>query len=156
MSNIFGQLWDNTAGGLLWKPIKRATGLTDAQMALIAGGAVAAPFVAPAAMAGGAGTAATGAAAAPAATTAAGATTAAAPAAGWEAYAKPAMTAMQGASMAQGLLANHSQPVQAAPIQHEQANFAGLLTPDTTAQDAEKRKQQQLAVMQGLLGGYRG
>lgn len=162
MSNIFGQLWDHTAGGMLWKPIKRATGLTDAQMALIAGAAVAAPFVAPA-MAAGAPAAGAAAAEGGAATAAGGAATAgatgasaAAPAAGWEAYAKPAMTAMQGASMAQGLLANQSQPVQAAPLQHQQANFSGLLTPDTTAQEAERRKQQQQMVMQGLLGGYRG
>ena len=30
--SFLGELWDNTAGGLLWKPLKKATGLTDAQM----------------------------------------------------------------------------------------------------------------------------
>lgn len=31
---LLNTLWDNTAGGLLWKPLKKATGLTDAQLAL--------------------------------------------------------------------------------------------------------------------------
>lgn len=157
------KFWDFIpAKSLVWDPIKKSTGLTDAQMALLAGTAVAAPFVAPAlaasapaagaaAVQGGAATAAGG-----AATAGATGASAAAPAAGWEAYAKPAMTAMQGASMAQGLLANQSQPVQAAPLQHQQANFSGLLTPDTVAQDQQRRMQQQQMVMQGLLGGYRG
>lgn len=148
---LFKTLYDTGIGGVLRKPIKEATGLSDAQLAGIAALAVAAPYAAPYMAAGGAEAGAGAAASAPTASA-----SAATPAAGWEAYAKPAMTAMQGASMAQGLLANHSQPVQAAPLQHQAPNFSGLLAQDTTQQDQQRRLQQQQMVMQGLLGGYRG
>ena len=48
MSGLFGDLWDKTAGGLMWKPLKKATGLTDAQMIGLGAMAVAAPFALPA------------------------------------------------------------------------------------------------------------
>jgi len=35
---LLGNIWDNTAGGLLWKPLKKATGMTDAQLALVGAG----------------------------------------------------------------------------------------------------------------------
>lgn len=148
------KFWDFIpAKSLVWDPIKKSTGLTDAQMAGIAGLAIAAPYAAP--MLAGSG-AAGGAATAGAAGTSAAAPAAGAQMAGWGAYAKPAMTAMQGASMAHGLLGSAQQPIQGAQLQNRGSDFSGLLSPDVTMQEAEKRKQQQMAVMQGLLGGYRG
>ncbi len=35
---MIGELWDNTVGGALWKPLKKATGLSDVQLALLAAG----------------------------------------------------------------------------------------------------------------------
>lgn len=35
---MIGELWDNTVGGAIWKPLKKATGLSDVQLALLAAG----------------------------------------------------------------------------------------------------------------------
>lgn len=70
--SFLGELWDNTAGGLLWKPIKKATGLSDAQLALLAAGVVTGGAALAAAPAAGAGAAAAGAGAAEAGAASAG------------------------------------------------------------------------------------
>ena len=143
--SFFGDIWDNTAGGLLWKPLKKATGLTDAQMIGL-GGVAAAPFVLPAVGAmGGAG--------------AAGAAVAGLP--GKEggmldAFAKYAAPASSVANIADKAGAFGGQPMQAPQAQFQQGpGFAGLLTP-TEQVDPEKRRQAQQMAVQGLLGGYRG
>lgn len=125
--------------GLAWDPIKKATGLTDAQMAGISSMAVAAPYALPAM-----GTA--------------GAT---APAAGqggllstFSQYAGPASQAMNIAGQAHAL--SQGQPIQAPQMHPVQGQgFAGLLSP-TDQVDTQKRKQAQQLAVQGLLGGYRG
>lgn len=43
-----GKVWDHTGAGMLWKPVKKATGLTDAQMIGLGALAVAAPYALPA------------------------------------------------------------------------------------------------------------
>ena len=143
--SFFNQLWDNTAGGLLWKPLKKATGLTDAQMIGL-GGMAAAPFVLPAVGAmGGAG--AVGASAGAAAPTAQGGILGT-----FSQYAGPASQAMNIASQANAL--SQGQPMQAPQAQFQQGpGFAGLLTP-TEQVDPEKRRQAQQMAVQGLLGGY--
>jgi len=148
--SFFGDIWDNTAGGLLWKPLKKATGLTDAQMIGL-GGVAAAPFVLPAVGAmGGAGAAgAAGASAGAAAPTAQGGILGT-----FSQYAGPASQAMNIASQANAL--SQGQPMQAPQAQFQQGpGFAGLLTPSVQV-DPEKRRQAQQMAVQGLLGGYRG
>lgn len=159
--SFFGELWDNTAGGLLWKPLKKATGLTDAQMIGLGGLAVAAPFALPAMGAAGA----SGAATAGAAGTAGASTAATGAAAGGAAtqggllstfgqYAGPASQALNIAGQTKAM--TQGQPMQAAPAQFQQGQgFAGLLNP-TDQVDMEKRRQAQQMAVQGLLGGYRG
>lgn len=171
---LLSELWDNTAGGLLWKPIKKATGLSDAQLALLAAGvatggaALAAAPAAAGAGAAGAGVAgaATGAAtAAPLATApAAGAATAGAAAAPaglmgqMSAYAQPAMQGLQAASLARGLLGSQppAQPAQAQarPLQLD----AGLLAsnPQAIADEAQRRRQMQQQMTQNVFGGAYG
>ena len=148
--SFFGDIWDNTAGGLLWKPLKKATGLTDAQMIGL-GGMAAAPFVLPAVGAmGGVGAAGTaGATAGAAAPTAQGGILGT-----FSQYAGPASQAMNIASQANAL--SQGQPMQAPQAQFQQGpGFAGLLTPSVQV-DPEKRRQAQQMAVQGLLGGYRG
>ncbi len=179
--SLFGDIWDSTAGGLLWKPLKKATGLTDAQMIGLGGMAVAAPFALPAL---------TGAGAA-GATSAAGAgssltggllnfsgTQAAAPIV--DMSMKAGAGDIAGMTNGQGLLStlgkfadpvskgvgaasqinsmSQGQPMQAPQMQPAQANpqaFASLLSP-TDQVDINKRRQAQQLAVQGLLGGYRG
>lgn len=155
--SFFKELGDGLMGGFLRKPLKRATGLSDLQLLGLTGAAVAAPFAVPALFgAGAAGGAAAGGAATGAAASGA---TAASGAGGLMAYAKPAMTALQGASMAQGLMGGgQQQPMQGAQLNPQQANFGGLLASNPQAMDAEQQKrlmQQQQATM-GLLGGRYG
>jgi len=148
--SFFGDIWDNTAGGLLWKPLKKATGLTDAQMIGL-GSVAAAPFVLPAVGAmGGVGAAGTaGATAGAAAPTAQGGILGT-----FSQYAGPASQAMNIASQANAL--SQGQPTQAPQAQFQQGpGFAGLLTPSVQV-DPEKRRQAQQMAVQGLLGGYRG
>ena len=141
--SFFGELWDNTAGGLLWKPLKKATGLTDAQMIGMGAMAVAAPYALPAMGAFGTpGIAGAG--------QAAGAASGGSLASGLQTAGQVAGVANQA-----GLLSGHQQ-MQAAPAQFQQGQgFAGLLNP-TDQVDMEKRRQAQQMAVQGLLGGYRG
>lgn len=142
-------------GGLLWKPIKQATGLTDAQMIGL-GVAGAAPFLIPA-MGAGAASAAPAVASAAAPTTATAATTAAtAPAstgmlgqalAGYTKYGGPAL---QGASMAQGLLSSHQQGMQAPQLQGGSGGDMSQLIQANNSQLAAL--QQKRLQRQGLLG----
>lgn len=151
--SFFNQLWDNTAGGLLWKPLKKATGLTDAQMIGLGAAAVAAPYALPAMGAiGASGAAGTGQAAA------AGQAVSAAGQGGllstFSQYAGPASQALNIAGQTQAM--TQGQPMQAPPAQFQQGQgFAGLLNP-TDQVDMEKRRQAQQMAVQGLLGGYRG
>lgn len=101
--SFLGELWDNTAGGLLWKPLKKATGLTDAQLALAAAGVVTGgAALAGAGAAGAAGAGAAGAGAAGAGAGAASAASAAAPVFEYTIAANgaPTMTQLAGAGQA--------------------------------------------------------
>ena len=143
-------------GGLLWKPIKQATGLTDAQMIGLGAAGAAAPFLIPA-MGAGAASAAPAVASAAAPTTATAATTAAtAPAstgmlgqalAGYTKYGAPAL---QGASMAQGLLSPHQQGMQAPQLQGGSGGDMSQLIQANNSQLAAL--QQKRLQRQGLLG----
>ena len=124
-------------GGLLWKPIKQATGLTDAQMIGL-GAAAAAPFLIPAMGAGAATTAAT----APASTGMLGQALA-----GYTKYGGPAL---QGASMAQGLLSPHQQGMQAPQLQGGSGGDMSQLIQANNSQLAAL--QQKRLQRQGLLG----
>lgn len=44
MSGLFGDLWDGLKGGFLRKPLKKATGMSDAQLAGATALAIAAPY----------------------------------------------------------------------------------------------------------------
>ncbi len=124
-------------GGLLWKPIKQATGLTDAQMIGL-GVAGAAPFLIPAMGSGAATTAAT----APASTGMLGQALA-----GYTKYGAPAI---QGASMAQGLLSSHQQGMQAPQLQ---GGSGGDMSPLIQANNSQLAALQQKRLQrQGLLG----
>jgi hypothetical protein len=147
------------SGGLLWKPLKRATGLTDAQMAGIGAMAVAAPFALPAmgAMGGaGAAGAAAGASAAPAASGAASGGLLSSVGS----MAQPAMMGLSAANQAKQL--SQGQPMQPGQLpQHQVPDVSGLLNAQTQQQsafdaDRQRRLQQQQIVMQGLLGGRNG
>lgn len=153
--SFFKELGDGLTLGFLRKPLKKATGLSDMQLLGLTGAAVAAPFAAPAL----AGAGATGAGAAAGATGAAtaggasGAATGAASAGGLMSYAKPAMTMLQGASMAQGLMGGgQQQPIQHAQLNTQSPNFGGLLTAPQGDAAAQKRLQQQQMALRGLLG----
>ena len=157
---MFGikELWDNTAAGALWKPLKKATGLTDAQMIGLGAMAVAAPYAIPAMGAmGGAGAAGAGQAAG-----AAGASAGSAGAAGaqggilgtFSQYAGPASQAMNIAGQANAL--SQGQPMQAPQAQFAQGQGFGGLLSQVDQFDPEKRRKDQQMAMQGLLGGYRG
>lgn len=124
-------------GGLLWKPIKQATGLTDAQMIGL-GVAGAAPFLIPAMGAGAGTTAAT----APASTGMLGQALA-----GYTKYGGPAL---QGASMAQGLLSPHQQGMQAPQLQGGSGGDMSQLIQANNSQLAAL--QQKRLQRQGLLG----
>lgn len=124
-------------GGLLWKPIKQATGLTDAQMIGL-GAAAAAPFLIPAMGAGAGTTAAT----APASTGMLGQALA-----GYTKYGAPAI---QGASMAQGLLPPHQQGMQAPQLQGGSGGDMSQLIQANNSQLAAL--QQKRLQRQGLLG----
>ena len=167
-------------GGLLWKPIKKATGLTDAQMIGISAAAlVGAPHVVPAITgsgAAGAGQAAGsagggsmtgglfnfsgGQTAAPIvdlSTPASAQTASSIPAQSggmldaFSKYAGPASNVANIADKAGAFGGNQPQYPQA---QFQQGQgFAGLLTP-TDQVDPEKRRQAQQMAVQGLLGGY--
>lgn len=154
--SVFKELWEHaTPAGLLWKPVKKATGLTDAQMAGIAGLAIAAPFAAPALMGGAAAGAGTAGSAAAGTSGAAGASAggAAAADAGLMSYAKPALSVLQGASMAKGLMGGgQPQPIQGAQLQSQPANFSGLLSRSPIEQEQQRRLMQQQQATMCLLG----
>ena len=178
--SFLGELWDNTAGGLLWKPLKKATGLTDAQMIGLAGAAVAAPFALPAIGAGGAAGGAAGGllggapmslatSVNPASMTAMnglGVGAGAAPASGGllstiSAYAKPAGDALGAASAAKSVIGGAQQPVAAAPSQSRPLDLSGVLVPQAQLeqlrmQDDMKRRLAGQQAAQGLLGGGYG
>lgn len=176
-----GKVWGPTGAGLLWKPVKKATGLTDAQMTGIGALAVAAPYALPAMGASGAAGGAvasggtTGAPALGAGTstglatgvdmagTGVGSTGAGVGSSG----AGGLLTmdnASKGMTMAQqaGLLdQQQQQPVQAGQVGRQGPDFSGLLASQgqLDAQrlaEEEKRKQQQQVIVQGILGGAYG
>lgn len=169
--SFFNELWDGLQGGFLRKPLKKATGLTDAQLLGAAGLAVAAPYALPTLGASGAAAGTAGASsAAPMSLGANVATTYGAvdavPAAvsasqgaasgglldTMAAYGKPAMTALQGASMAKGLL-GQQQPIQGAQLNKQAPQFSGLLTQPQN--DDERRRQQYQQYVQNI-GGRNG
>lgn len=184
--SFFNQLWDNTAGGLLWKPLKKATGLTDAQMIGLGAMAVAAPYALPAMGASGAagagqaaGASSTGGlfgfsggqAAAPIvdlSTTAAPGSVGQVQAGLFDTalgYGKTALGGLKeyGPSGAQAVDAAYKaksmtqgQPMQAPPAQFQQGQGFAGLLSPTDQVDMEKRRQAQQMAVQGLLGGYRG
>lgn len=149
--SFFNEVWDGLQGGFLRKPLKKALGVSDLQLAGLTAAAVAAPYALPSLGAAGAGTAG--------ATTAgtAGATAGTAGAQGgllstFSQYAGPASQAMNIAGQARGL--GQGQPMQAPPAQFAQGQgFGGLLNP-TDQVDPRKRQQAQQMAVQGLLGGY--
>jgi hypothetical protein len=155
--SFLGGLDTTLGGGLLWKPIKRATGLSDAQMAGAALMAVAAPYALPAI--GATGTAAGTAGAAQGATAAGSAGTAGAQGgllSSFSQYAQPASQAMNIYGQARGLSEGPQvQSPQMQPMQSNPQAFAGLLSP-SQQYDPLKRQQAQHMAVQGLLGGYRG
>lgn len=141
-------------GGLLWKPLKKATGLTDAQMIGLGAMAVAAPYALPSLGAAGAGAAGTGATAGTAGATAGTAGAQGGLLSTFSQYAGPASQAMNIAGQTRAM--TQGQPMQAPQAQFAQGpGFAGLLTP-TEQVDPEKRRQAQQMAVQELLGGYRG
>lgn len=153
--SFFGDLWDNTAGGLLWKPLKKATGLTDAQMIGL-GGLAAAPFALPAmgAMGGAAGASGAAAGASGAAGTAGASAAAPGLLSTFSQYAGPASQALNIAGQTKSMM--QTPEMQSAPAQFQQGQgFGGLLT-QVDQFDPEKRRKDQQMAMQGLLGGYRG
>lgn len=171
------KFWDYIpAKSLVWDPAKKATGLTDAQLAGVAALAVA-PFAAPALMgagaagAAGAGTAGTAGATAgatggllnfagtQAAAPIANASVAATPemTAGLSAssgsslagYGKAAMSGLQGAQMAKGLLSSPQTPMQAPQLPQYQ-DMSGLLNAN---QGQIEALQQKRMARRGLFGG---
>lgn len=148
--SFFGNIEGALKGGLLWQPIKKATGLTDAQMIGIGAMAVGAPYALP--MMGSAGAAGAGQAAA------AGQAGAAAGQGGllstFSQYAGPASQALNIAGQTKAM--TQGQPMQAPPAQFQPGQgFGGLLT-QVDQFDPDKRRRDQQMAMQGLLGGYRG
>lgn len=138
--NLFKSLGDPLnmmGGGLLWKPMKKATGLTDAQMIGIG------------AMAVGAGQAAASAGTAGQAAASQGGLLST-----MGQFAGPTSQALNIANQTRAL--SQGQPMQAPPAQFQQGQgFAGLLNP-TDQVDPEKRRQAQQMAVQGLLSGYGG
>lgn len=129
-------------GGLLWKPLKKATGLTDAQMIGVSAAALAgAPHVVPAITGSGA--------AAPAAGAAEGGVLST-----FGQYAQPASQVMNIASQAHGM--SQGQQMQAPPAQFAQGQGFGGLLNVTDQYDPRKRQQAQQVAVQGLLNGYGG
>jgi hypothetical protein len=180
--SFLGELWDNTAGGLLWKPLKKATGLNDAQLALAAAGVVtggAALAGAGAAGAGAAGAGAAGAGTAGAVIGGSGAPISAAAGAAMESslaaagyggastgfmpsmaqageYAKLGGNVLGAASAAKGLLSSPQQPVaqaQPRPLQLD----AGLLSTNSQGIEDEAQRRRQLInqyAQNAMGGGY--
>lgn len=150
--SFFNEVWDGLQGGFLRKPLKKMTGMTDAQMLGAAGLAIAAPYALPSVM-GAAGTAgATGATAGTAGATAGTAGAQGGLLSTFSQYAQPASQVMNIASQARGL--SQGQPMQAPQAQFAQGpGFGGLLNP-TDQVDPRKRQQAQQMAVQGLLGGY--
>ena len=162
--SFFNEMWDGLQGGFLRKPLKKMTGLSDAQLLGAAGMAIAAPYMLPAmgaSGAAGAGSTATGGLGgflegAAGASGAAGAGQSAAGQGGllstFSQYAQPASQAMSIAGQTKAM--TQGQPMQAPQAQFQQGQgFAGLLAP-TNQVDPEKRRQAQQMAVQGLLGGY--
>lgn len=169
------KFWDYIpAKGMVWDPIKKATGLTDAQMAGIGGLAVAAPFAAPALMGaeaasaagtglttsglgsgagftiGGTGGTGAGFAAGSNATLGAGAgSTSGGLLASFDSYAKPALTTMQGATLAKGLLTSPQTQIQAPQLPQYQ-DMSGLAGSNQSQLAALQQKRM---ARRGLLGG---
>lgn len=175
--SFLGELWDNTAGGLLWKPIKKATGLSDAQLAMLAagvatGGAALAGAGAGAAGAGTAG-AVIGGSGAPISAAAGAAMESSLAAAGYGGtstgassllpsmakageYAKLGGNVLGAASAAKGLLSSPQQPVaqaQPRPLQLD----AGLLSTNSQGIEDEAQRRRQLInqyAQNAMGGGY--
>lgn len=183
MSNFFQGVWDNAIGGVLRKPLKKALGVSDMQLAGLTAAAVAAPFAFPAmgaaGSAGAAGGASGGAAGAGSITGGAAGfsgTQAAAPIVDASvAYTPSAASAAPSAAGAgsagsfssylgdagkiatigkQAGLLDQAQPIQGAQLNRQAPQFAGLLT-QPQDNDAQRRQQYQQYV-QGLLGGSNG
>lgn len=170
MSGFFGGLWDGLQGGVLRKPIKKATGMTDAQMLGAAALAVGAPYALPSFGASGATAGTVGAANPPGllntapvslgqsmepmtnfaavdtphASAASGAVSADANSAGlFEKYGGQASSALQGVSTLKGLLDVQEPPIQHAPLNRQEPNFAGLLSPQVDFDQFHRQRYQQ-------------
>lgn len=156
-SGLLNNLFDYGMGGILRKPLKQATGMTDAQLGglglLAAGGFMAAPAL----MAGGAGAGASAGAAEAGATGAASAHPAS----------SGLMSFMQPAAMGMNIAGQVRQMDQGSPIQpgqlqpHQGPDMSGVMSAQAQAQSAidaerQRRLQQQQMAMQGLFGGGYG
>lgn len=175
-AGFFNNLFDYGMGGILRKPIKDATGLSDAQLAGAAALAVAAPYALPALGSGGAvagsgliaggagatgsgltlgGTGATGSGMVAGSGATLGAPAAASPGllSQFSSIAGPASQGLGIANQVSQL--NHTQPIQGGQLPQRQGpDFTGLLNAQSQ-QDAQLRQQRQ-ARMQSLLGGNYG
>ncbi|MGE5452424.1 MAG: hypothetical protein ACM3VZ_11360 [Acidobacteriota bacterium] len=167
-AGFFNNLYDYGMGGILRKPIKQATGMSDAQLAGAAALAIAAPYALPAIGASGP------AAAAPVAgetgltlgstvpadvfgSTAAAPTSQSGLLSQFSTYAKPVSQGLGIANQVSQM--NQGHPVQAGQLPQRQGpDFSGLLSAQgqqqqAMSQDQMLRKQQQQQVVQGLLNG---
>ena len=152
--SFFNEVWDGLQGGFLRKPLKKMTGMSDAQLAGATALAIAAPYALPSVGAAGAGAAGTGATAGTAGATAGTAGAQGGLLSTFSQYAGPASQAMNIAGQARGL--SQGQQMQAPPAQFAQGQgFGGLLNP-TDQYDPRKRQQAQQMAVQGLLNGYGG
>lgn len=151
-------------GGLLWKPLKQATGLTDAQMAgaglLAVGGAMAAPAVFGASGGAAAGTAG---AASTAGATAPGVSSAATGSGLLGKVGSVMGPISQGLQISNQVAAmNQQQPTQSAPMQQrpgpDLSQFIAAESQRNQMIDAERQKrlQQQQMAVGGMFGGANG
>lgn len=148
-------------GGLLWKPIKQATGLTDAQMAgaglLAVGGAMAAPSFVPGLLSAATGGASAGSGAA---ATTAGATEGGGFMNGLASFGKPALQGLQVGTEVAKL--SQGQPMQPGQLQQrpgpDLSQFIAAEGQRNQMMDAERQKrlQQQQMALGGLFGGANG
>lgn len=150
--SFFGNIEGALKGGLLWQPIKKATGLTDAQMIGIGAMAVGAPYALP--MMGSAGAAGAGQAAASAGTAGQAAASQGGLLSTMGQYAGPTSQALNIANQTRAL--SQGQPMQAPPAQFQQGQGFGGLLSQVDQFDPEKRRQAQQMAVQGLLSGYGG
>lgn len=166
MMSLLSNVFDATIVGSLRKPIKQATGMSDAQLALAAAAAATGGVAA-----GGAGllggSAAAGGAAAPAAAGASAAgsaapVAAAGPAASGTGLLGTTSQALMAANAARGLLGNQQQPIQAQPVMQAQGGAQTLqgiaaqgdqMAAQRMQDDEQARQARRMAMMQGVRNG---